>query len=116
MKKKIGVETTICIRGVNWPVIIKSIEDGVIKLDIKSKVGNEVKFRPATLAFTQISPAERIRLTNAPDTEAKFVAMFALDFKAKDYQTALKIADKCGPFADIFKTRVAKEMARNSNE
>ncbi|OGV57657.1 MAG: hypothetical protein A2283_02950 [Lentisphaerae bacterium RIFOXYA12_FULL_48_11] len=116
MKKRIGQETVIRIKGVEWPMIIRSIEDGSMKVDLKSKIGSEIKLRPGVLTFAQLDPAECIRLLGSPDTETKCITIFALSFKAKDYKTALKAAERCGPFSDAFKARIELETGQSPQQ
>jgi len=109
IKSRIGRETTVRIKGNDWPIIIRSIEDGVLKVDLKSQIGSEVKLRPGTLTVAQLDPTDCIKWIGPPDTEAKCLAIFMLSFKNRDFKTALKAAEKCGPFAESFKARVELE-------
>lgn len=110
MKKLVGKDTTIRVKGADWPIIIKSVqEDGKLLVDMKSKVGSAVVLRPATVQFSQLDPMDCIRWIGPADTESKCIAVFALSLKAKDYKLALKAAERCGPFAEIFKTKIEQE-------
>ena len=113
MKKRIGKETVIRIKGVDWPMIIRSVEDGAMKVDLKSKIGSEIKLRPGTLTLANLDPGEHIRLLGAPDTESKCITIFALSFKTKDYKMALKAAEGCGPFSDAFKAKIELETGQS---
>lgn len=116
LKKKIGQETVIKVKGVDWPMIIRSVEDGAVKVDLKSKIGSEIKLRPGTLNLSQLDPSECIRLLGTPDTETKCITIFAMSFKAKDYKTALKAAERCGPFAEAFKARIELETGQSQQQ
>ncbi|MDD5521027.1 MAG: serine/threonine-protein kinase [Kiritimatiellae bacterium] len=108
-KKKIGQDSVIRIKGNDWPVIIRSVENGIIKVDLKSTVGDSVILRPGSITFAQLEPMECIRWIGPADTEVKCIAIFALSYKARDHKLALKAAEKCGPFAEVFKTKIEQE-------
>jgi hypothetical protein len=110
LEKKIGKETVIRYRGNDWPVIIRAIDNGNLKVDLKSVVGSSTVLRPGTIPLTDIDPLERIRAIGQPDTEPKCAAICLIALKIKDYKLAVKAAEKAGPFADVLKALVESKQ------
>jgi|GEM_PF-2045600 len=110
LKKKIGQSISIKANGVKRDVVLKGIDNGTIRAEIKSTIGSATTLTPVNIPIAQIDPLEQIALIGTPDTEAKCIAIFGLSLRAKDYKLAAKAAERCGPFAETFKLKIEAEI------
>jgi len=110
LKKNINRSMSVTVNGTKCNVTVKGVENGTVRAEMQSTVGSATILKPINIQISQIDPVEQIALIGPADTEAKCIAIFGLSMRSRDYKLALKAAEKCGPFAELFKSKVAAEV------
>lgn len=104
LMKGIGEEVTVRYKGVERPVILRSVDGETVSVDLISAIGAKTNLTPATVTARDVSVKDRLRwLGLETKTPLNACSRYILAMKGGDFAAAEKAAAHCGPFAQVFK-------------
>lgn len=98
----IGGELTLKVGGVSRKVTIRAMIGN--NLNVEYLVNNVPQ--TATVTVSGLDPAEKAKLLGKATSQSKNAMKFILFMKAKDYESAKEVVEKCGPLSDLFKSEL----------
>lgn len=105
---QIGNDVDMKINNVKRKVSIVAIIGS--KVNVEYSGGGSAPNVSYTFSINQMDPAEKVKWLGKLNTPSKFVMKYILDMKAKNFEAARDVADKCGPFAELFKAEAEAKI------
>jgi len=104
--RSIGIKKTILYNGRRRQIVVTGVKGTTVSADVYSQTGSSRTIRPAKFKISQLDPLEQSRWLGDPRNPNIAITKFLLHMSAADYATALKLAERCGPFADACSAEV----------
>lgn len=105
-EKQVGLEFELLTKQGERKIKLLSVKEGKIYFEEKDS-GSPVK---SAIGIDRLSEDEKLKRLEGMSEETKSLILGAAAYRTGDYQSALSLFEKCGPFSDELKSIVNKKL------